>query len=88
MEFLYEHILRTPPYRCVFIPIETVWGILKRNLPKNKLNRTFEINKAKTGNIGAEWWTKCLQHVIEIENSYRKNFVVPLIISITLGMSI
>jgi transposase len=73
----YGHeILRLPPYHCDLNPIELIWSSAKRMVAKKNINlsamETEALIKSSFGRITAEDWKTMVDHVIKVENKYKK----------------
>lgn len=81
--------LRLPPYHCDLNPIEMIWSELKNKVRRNNLNPKMsaavtEVIKRQSELITPNSWGACVNHVLEVENKYKKFWenVTPLIISV------
>ena len=69
-------MLRTPVRHCELNPIELIWAQIKHEVSVN--NTTFKmadvkiLTNAALDNVSIENWTKCVKHVIKIENELRR----------------
>lgn len=82
-----HEVLRLPPYHCEFNPIELIWAQLKRNVRKNNTSPKFSSNtitliREEARKIPISSWKKCVNHVIKVEEFFRKQLVPELIISV------
>lgn len=80
-------ILRLPPYHCIFNPSEMIWSELKANIRRNNKHPKFSAEVIslitdQVAQISPSSWKNCVNHVITIEDSYRKNHVQKLIINL------
>ena len=66
--------LRLPPYHSHLNPIELVWAKIKREVADE--NKTFKLSDVKRltettmKTIDANYWKKCVEHVLKIESEY------------------
>lgn len=81
--------LRLPPYHCDLNPIEMIWSELKNKVRRNNVNpkmsaNVIEVIKTQCELIPESSWRACVNHVLEVENNYKKFWenVKPLIISV------
>jgi transposase len=64
-------VLRLPPYHCELNPIELIWAQVKGYVARR--NTTFKMNDVQVlfekalSEIDGEKWSKCIEHVIKIE---------------------
>jgi len=69
-------IIRLPPYHCQLNPIESIWGILKNRIAKRnityKMNDVERISREEIESITSSEWKNTVEHVIKIEDEYRK----------------
>lgn len=70
-------VLFTPPYHSDLQPIELIWAQIKKTVAKKyNQNTTFKevlvsLNQS-FNDITAEYWTKCINHVIKEEEVHRE----------------
>jgi transposase len=76
-KLIHEHghrVLRLPPYHSHLNPIELVWAKVKGQIANE--NTTFKINDVKKltmkaiSEIDQEYWAKCEDHVLKVEEEY------------------
>jgi transposase len=78
-------VLRLPPYYCVLNPIELIWSQLKHNVRKsnstpNLGSSVVNLIRRKCDKINANIWQNCVEHVINVENSFLSKRPFPEII--------
>jgi transposase len=87
------HLLRLPPYHCLFNPIETLWGHMKREVreaarPDSKLSEVRTLAFESLKRTGPEVIQKFFKHVENVEEEFRvkegiRNVVIePIIIPV------
>ena len=90
----YGHkILRLPPYHCDLNPIELIWANVKQYVASRnftyKLSDVQALTEEAFRNISASDWQRAVDHVVDIEEGYRKRdlafdeAIEPFIINLT-----
>ena len=95
-QLLHAHghtVLRLPPYHCDLSPIELIWSQIKGRVARDNCNFTvagiLQATQSSMNQVTKENWIKCCEHVITIENQYKKNdgIVIPRVESCIIDMS-
>lgn len=83
-------VVRLPPYRCEFHPIELIWAQIKNGVSAR--NTTFKfvdvgtLNK-EVGTITTDNWINAVRHVIDIDETFgrggaRSAHIQPIVIQL------
>ena len=86
-----HEVLRTPVRQCELNPIELIWAQVKTCIASR--NSTFRLKDVQKlvheslDNVTPEDWKKCVQHVIHIEDDYKRSMhivdeIEPVIINL------
>ena len=69
-------VLRLPPYHCDLSPIELIWSQIKGRVARDNCNFTvagiLEATQSSINQVKNENWLKCCEHVMKVENEYKK----------------
>ena len=70
-------VIRLPPYHCELNPIDIAWAAEKNFVAKEnsemKLDSVEKLFTKKRNDLLCEFWANCVEHVKEVEHSYRES---------------